>query len=87
MNKPLFQTLCLFIIALSCILVFTAGRSQAAPVAMHSFPGTTAFATPSGRVGFFEQGTGRIYIYDDNLSECLYIGQMVALGEPVEKLK
>lgn len=52
----------------------------------HSFPGVNAFTTPSGRFGFFEQGTGRIYIYDDNVSNCVFIGQLKALGEPIEQI-
>lgn len=54
---------------------------------MRSFPGVNAFTTPSGRFGFFEQGTGRIYIYDDNVTNCVYIGQLKELGEPIEKVQ
>jgi hypothetical protein len=87
MKKFTFQMLCLLTLAISYVVVFTTGRSQAAAPVMHSFPGVTTFVTPAGRVGFFEQGTGKIFIYDNNLTECVYIGQMSALGDPVEKLK
>jgi hypothetical protein len=52
-----------------------------------SFPGVVPFTMSSGRFGFFEQGTGRVFIYDDNLSECVYIGQLKKLGDPVIQLK
>lgn len=76
--------LCLLTLALSYVVVFSTGKSQAG---MHSFPGVSTFATAAGRIGFFEQGTGKIFIYDDNLSQCVFIGQMTALGEPIEKIK
>ncbi len=86
MKKLGFQMVCLLTLALSYVFVFSTGRSQAATPVTHSFPGVSTFVTPSGRVGFFEQGTGKIFIYDNNLSECVYIGQMSALGDPIEEL-
>jgi hypothetical protein len=85
MNKFIFQVLCFLTLALSYIVVFSTGKSQAAT--LHSFPGVAPFTTPSGRFGLFEQGTGKIFVYDDNISECVFIGQLSALGEPIEKLK
>ena len=52
-----------------------------------SFPGVVPFSTASGRFGFFETGTGKIFIYDDNLSLCTFIGKLKSLGEPIEKIQ
>ena len=88
MNKLIFQTLCLLVLALSYVIVFSTGKSQAeSQVQTHSFPGVVPFTIPSGRFGFFEQGTGKIYIYDNELVNCVFVGQMSALGEAIEKLQ
>lgn len=49
----------------------------------HSFPGVTTFMTSAGRLGFFEQGTGKIYIYDSDFENCVFKGQLNKLGEPI----
>ncbi|GEM_PF-3607072 len=106
MKKTVFQILCLFVLALSYLLVFTTGKSQAQPqpnddvetkteskiesktkALTHSFPGVAVFTTSSGRFGFFEQGTGRIFVYDGDLSDCVFKGQLSELGEPIEKVE
>ena len=49
-----------------------------------SFLDVVPFVTNNDRVGFFDQKTGRIYIYDNNVSQCLYIGQIQDLGQPIQ---
>ena len=51
---------------------------------MHSFPSVVPFGLDSGRVGFFDRGTGKLYIYTNNLDECVYTGQMTELGKPLK---
>ena len=34
-------------------------------------------------VGFFDQNNGRVYVYDNNISRCLFIGQIQNLGQPI----
>ena len=54
---------------------------------VHSFPSVEAFSVGSGRVAFFDRATGKIYIYSDNMDECLYSGQMTELGKPFKTAK
>ena len=81
MNKWIFQIVILGMLAL---IAFTTIRSFAQN---KSFAGVTTFTTPAGRVGFFEQGTGIIYLYDNNLNECVFKGKLNNLGDPIEKIK
>jgi hypothetical protein len=81
MNKFLFQLLCLLALSLSYVVVFSTGKSQAES---HAMPGVAPFMTPSGRLGLLEQGSGKIFVYDDNMGECVFIGQIKALGDPIE---
>ncbi len=41
----------------------------------------------SGLTGFFDSDTGRFYLYDANLENCVIIRQITALGEPMKKVK
>jgi hypothetical protein len=34
-------------------------------------------------VGFLYQSNGRIYMYDSNISQCLFVGQIQSLGQPI----
>ena len=52
-----------------------------------NFAGVMPFVTSSGLMGFFNQNDGKIYIYNNPLSECLYEGQVTQLGEAVEKIR
>ena len=81
MNKWVFQIVILSMLAL---IAFTTTRSFAQN---KSFAGVSTFVTPAGRVGFFEQGTGMVYIYDDNIKECTFVGKINNLGDPIEKIK
>ena len=49
-----------------------------------NFTGVVPFVTNNDRVGFFDQKNGRIYVYDNNISQCLYVGQIQDLGQPVQ---
>ena len=41
----------------------------------------------SGMTGFFDAATGKLYIYDASLDECLVIREVTELGEPLKKIK
>lgn len=88
MTNSLYKSLCLSAVVAGSIFIGSNLPSTAEDKLenSHSFPGVNSFTTPSGRFGFFEQGTGRIYIYDDNISNCVFIGQLKALGEPIEQI-
>ena len=87
MNNNAYKILCLCALVLGSIFIGSTVKSMAQTEAPHSFPGVTAFTTSSGRFGLFESGTGKIFLYDDNLSSCVFIGQLKTLGEPIEKIQ
>ena len=90
MNKNSFQILCLSIILAGGLVIWSGAKSAAETPAKtpmvfpKSFPGVAVFVTPSGRVGFFEQGTGRIFIYDADFKECVFTARLKELGKPIE---
>jgi hypothetical protein len=49
-----------------------------------SFMGVLPFVTTTDRMGFLDQRDGKIYIYDSNIHQCLFVGQIHKLGEPIE---
>jgi hypothetical protein len=71
------------IIALS----FSLGAMQSRAQEKTNFAGIIPFVTSNNRVGFFDQKTGLIYMYDDNISQCTFIGQLSQLGQPVQIIK
>lgn len=87
MKNNIYKNICLMALILGCVFIGSTVKSIAQDTPKYSFPGVAPFNTPSGRFGLFEQGTGKIYLYDDNLSECVFIGQLKKLGEPIEKLQ
>lgn len=87
MKTNIYKILCLTTLILGSVFIGSTVKSTAEEAMTYSFPGVAPFNTPSGRFGLFEQGTGKIYLYDDNLSECVFIGQLKKLGEPIDKLK
>ena len=53
----------------------------------YSYPSVVPFGVGAGRVGFFDRTTGKLYIYNENLDNCVFIGQMAQLGQPFKKEK
>ena len=45
------------------------------------------FATSGGLIGFFDQKTGHVYIYDGNLKDCVLISRIEALGSSMKPIK
>ncbi len=76
MNKSTFLSL---IAALA--LGFLFAQTFAVKAETKSFAGVVPFATPSGMVGFFNQNNGKIYIYDNNVSVCMFEGKIDELGK------
>ena len=79
MNK--ISTLLLIIIAALSIMLVTTIQTKASNKAFESI---IPFTTTSERLGFFDQSNGRIYMYDSNFSQCVFQGQMKALGQPIQ---
>jgi hypothetical protein len=40
---------------------------------------------PNGMTGFFDRGTGKLYMYDIRWEKCIVSRQMTQLGEPMEE--
>lgn len=53
-----------------------------APVTKSSFSQVEVFSGASGYVKFFDKSTGKIYIYDNELTKCTAIVQVEELGKP-----
>jgi len=49
-----------------------------------SYAGILPFVTSNDRIGFLDQTSGRVYIYDNNISQCLFVGQIQSLGQPIQ---
>ena len=47
----------------------------------------TVLSYPSGVTGFFDPGTGKLYLYDVNLEQCHAIREITKLGEPMRRLR
>jgi hypothetical protein len=79
MNK-LTTLLVVVIMALS----FTLGTTMPSKAQNKSFVGILPFMSDNGRVGFLDQNNGRVYLYDNNISQCLFVGQIQNLGQPIQ---
>jgi hypothetical protein len=81
MNK-LTAFLLIAIMALSFVL----GTTLQSKAQNKNFVGILPFMTSGDRVGFLDQNNGRIYLYDSNVSQCLFVGQIQALGKPIQPI-
>ncbi len=79
-------TLSLLIIAVSTAVYSIISTTQLAAQSAN-FSNIIPFATNVGRIGFFDQINGRIYIYDGDGKTCLFSGQIKELGKPLESLQ
>jgi hypothetical protein len=71
-----------FLLVVIMVLSFSLGTTMQSRAQERSFPGVLPFFT-NDHVGFFDQSNGKVYIYDSNLTNCLFIGQVQALGQPL----
>lgn len=58
-------------------------RPQTGLAQANTFAGVVPFSTSAGTFGFFDQNSGKLYMYDNNLTKCIFIGQVENLGEPI----
>lgn len=82
MNK---SSLLLTIAAIS--LSFLLGQTLAVKAESKSFAGVVPFANASGLFGLFNQNNGKVYIYDHNIKECLFEGQIEELGKAATTIR
>jgi len=51
------------------------------------FSGIQVVACENGLTGFFEQQTGKLYLYDSALEKCVAVRQVAELGAPLQPLQ
>jgi len=73
-----------FLVIIITALSFILGATLQGKAENKSFAGIIPFITTNDRVGFFDQTNGRVYMYDNNISQCLFIGQVTGLGQPIQ---
>ncbi len=76
---------CLGLLAVS-LLVGHSATAEAQETAS-AFAQVQIVTYASGVTGFFDRSTGRLYLYDSNLRNCVAIRQVTALGEAAEVIK
>ena len=65
-------------------LTATSGADQAA---QPDWSQVQVVTYSSGLTGFFDAATGKLYLYDANLDECMVIREVEELGKPLKKIK
>ena len=75
----------------ACALTATAPcraaeEQRAKSPVLPDFSGVQMVACENGLTGFFEQQTGKLYVYDSALEQCVAIRQIAALGAPLQAL-
>ena len=72
------------VISLISIGIFLGVNARISSAAGHSFTQVVPFSTNSGALAFFDQASGRIYLYDSGFKNCTLKLQLNQLGEPIE---
>ena len=75
-----------FLLIVITALSFSLGATMQSKAQDKNYAGVLPFITSNDRVGFLDQNNGRIYMYDNNISKCLFIGQLKGLGQPIEAI-
>jgi len=76
---------CALIVALG-LISFTA-TSDAQQQVGPDWSRLEVVAYPSGVTGFFDPATGKLYVYDDNIEQCILVRQLEELGKPMKDVK
>lgn len=83
MKKTLLNSLITIVLAMTVSMIFqSTSKAQGS-----AFDKVVPFVNNVGYVGFFDQGTGIVYMYDGNIEKCLLKAQLGKLGEPATALK
>jgi hypothetical protein len=70
--------------AVIAAIVFLHSSSSAQQQKEPDFSHVQIVTYASGMTGFFDSQTGRLYIYDNNWSQCLWAYKLTKLGEPMQ---
>jgi hypothetical protein len=81
-NFPGVIFLALLLLGISFYLVKLKGAESASDNFQNIYP----FSISTNRVGFFDQTTGRVFIYDDSLKYVAEVLQLEKLGKPFKRL-
>ena len=73
-----------FLLIVITTLSFILGATMQSKAQDKNYSGIVPFVTTTDRVGFMDQSNGRIYVYDSNISQCLFVGQIQTLGQPIQ---
>jgi len=76
-----------FLLIVITALSFLLGTTIQGKAQNKSFTGVVPFMTSSDRLGFLDQSNGRIYVYDNTFSQCVFVGQLQSLGQPIQSTK
>jgi len=63
------------------------GTSTAAEPTEPDWSQLKVVAYRSGMTGFFDPESGKLYIYDANVEQCLIIRELDELGKPMKRVK
>jgi hypothetical protein len=72
-----------FLLIVITALSFILGATVQSKAQNKNYSGIVPFATGGDRIGFFDQSNGRVYIYDNNIVNCLFVAQIQSLGQPI----
>jgi len=75
-----------FLVIIITALSFSLVATMQCKAQNKSYAGVVPFMTSSDRLGFLDQTNGRVYMYDNNFSQCVFVGQIQALGQPIQVL-
>lgn len=82
MKKYFLYSLAIILLATNMILLVT----QRSTAQSKNFYTVVPFVTQAGRMGFFDQENGKIYIYDNDVKSPLFVAQLTDLGMPIEQI-
>jgi hypothetical protein len=73
----------IFLVVVIMALSFYLGTTMSSKAQERSYSGIIPFVTGNDRVGFLDQSTGRVFVYDNNIVNCVFVGQIESLGKPI----
>ena len=74
-------------ILIAAVFVLAVSYQQNSIAQEANYYRTFPYGLGGGQVGFFDQQSGRVYVYDNDLKRCIYITRITELGQPMERLK
>jgi len=75
-----------FLMVVITALCFVLGTTIQSKAQNKAYTTIVPFPTGVDRVGFLDQSNGRIYVYDSNMTKCIFVGQIESLGKPVTEV-